>query len=82
MTNVGFNRDSREGGVSGLWDEEETCADVHPPLPNIRLIDQQRNMSYTVSVLNTPWAVVPSTSSEIEIKEFRTVHLGGMPIQL
>jgi hypothetical protein len=34
-------------------DEEETCEDDHAPLPNIRVIAQQRNMSYTGSVLST-----------------------------
>ena len=54
VANAGCNRDSREGDVSGWRDEDETCADVHPPLPDIRLIAQQRNMLYTGSTLNTP----------------------------
>ncbi len=48
----GFNGDSSQGGV--CRDEEETCVDTHPPLPNIRLIVPQRNMSYTDSALITP----------------------------
>ena len=49
VVNVGFNGDSKQGGV--CWDEEETCEDAHPPLPNIRLLVPRRNMSYTRSAL-------------------------------
>jgi hypothetical protein len=52
VVNEEFNGDLRQGGV--YRDEEETCVDDHPPLPNIRLIVPQNNMSYTVSVLITP----------------------------
>jgi hypothetical protein len=49
MSNVEFNGDYRQGDV--CRDEEETCVDDHPPLPNIRLLVPQCNMSYTGSVL-------------------------------
>jgi hypothetical protein len=52
VVNVEFNGDWREGGV--CRDEEETCVGTHLPLPNIRLLVPQRNMSYKGSVLSTP----------------------------
>jgi hypothetical protein len=52
VVNAGFIGDSRQGVV--CRDEEETCSDAHPPLPNIRLLVPHLNMSYTTSALSTP----------------------------
>ena len=41
VVNAGFNRDSREGGVSVWRDEDETWADVHAPLPDVRQLVQR-----------------------------------------
>ncbi len=79
VANAGFNRDSREGDVSGWWDEEETCADDHVPLPNIRVIAQQRNMSYTGSVLSIPCrqTIATQDSQSPKLLVPRTTHLGS-----
>jgi hypothetical protein len=66
VVNAGFNRDSREGDVSVWRDEDETWADVHAPLPDVRQLVQQRNMSHTGSALSTPnRQTIPESQSPV-----------------